>query len=462
MKTTNQMTGTRLGGEGRASRVFCEPDTGNGGGAATPPDNADAKAAALIADAVAKAMAPFQKQVSDSIAALKGTRSTANTAGMPGVDAPATPATEPTPVTSEQRRVKLPEGISAARVMKAQMLAKLRGGGLTAESVLKGWGYHEEAKAAGKAVEKALSMNVFADGGALVPVEYSTEIIQLLRNKTCVRTLGARTLPMGASLELPAQLSAANAYYVGEGSAVTPSQPSLGGIRFTEKKLMALVPLSNDLIANASLDAEAFVRDDLVQVLALKEDYQSIFGVGGENSPRGIIALTSTANVYAATAVDPKAPTLAEVKKELAKAKRILKAGNIPMVSLGWIMSPRTEEYLYGITDGNGNSVFQAALDAGNLHGAPVVVTNQIPENLDGTSDASRILFGDFSQFIIGESAALAVEAFPNATYDSTGAGNLVSGISNDQSVLRAKAKHDFNMRYPGAFVVVKNRWGAA
>lgn len=438
-----------------------ESEAGAGGGATnvTPSASEESRAAALIAEAVARAMEPFQRKVEETLASLKTARATNNTAGMPGVDTQSTG-----PVTSGQRQVKAPEGISAARIIKAQMLAKLRGS-RDAVRILKGWGYEAEAAALRDAEQKALSQNVFADGGALVPTEYSSEIISLLRNKVAVRQLGARTVPMGASLEIPAQLSAANAYYVGENVAVTPSQPSLGAIRLTEKKLMGLVPVSNDLIANASIDAEMFVRDDLVQVLRLKEDYQALFGVGGENSPRGIVSLTKPSNIYNTTAVQQNAPTLAEVKAELAKAKRRLKSENIPMESLGWIMSPRTEAYLYSITDGNGNSVFQASLDAGMLHGAPVVVTNQIPENLgwsiDGSTDVSRIFFGDFAQFIIGESAALSVEVFPNATYDATGSGNIVSGISSDQSVIRAKAKHDFAVRYPGAFVVISTRWGA-
>lgn len=419
-------------------------------------------AAALVAKAVADALAPIRAELTEALAQVKAARTTSNTAGM--VDGSTKPESE-SAVTSDQREVKAPDGFRAIRVMKAQMLAKMRGGDATAEKILKGWGYDFEARVLANDVKKALSVNVFADGGALVPPEFSMELIALLRNKTAVRQLGARVLPMGASLTLPAQTAASTSYYVGEAQAVTPSQQALGDVRFNEKKLMALVAVSNDLIRNAAIDAEAFIRDDVVQVLRLREDYQSIFGVGGEHSPRGIVSLAHTDGVYNSTAVSQAAPTLAEVKKELAKAKRKLKTGNIPMERLGWIMSPRTEEWLYSITDGNGNSVFQAALDAGTLHGAPVIVTNQIPENLtwsvDGSTDVSRLIFGDFSQFIIGESMGLEVEMFPNATYDSTGSGTIVSGISNDQSVIRAIQKHDFQLRHQKAMVVVSLRWGA-
>lgn len=440
-------------------KTLLSPDLGNGSGAAAPAPSQDA-AAQVIADAVAKALEPMKKEMADALASVKATKvkATNHTAGM----------TDGEPAGALGRvevgaQAKAPEGIAAARVIKASMIAKMRG--LDPVAVLKSQGYAAEAAAVEATVQKALGQSVFADGGALVPVEYATEIIALLRNKTAVRSLGARSIPMGASLEIPKQTGAASANYVGENSPVAPSQQTVGSIRLTEKKLMALVPVSNDLIRNASIAAEQFVRDDLVQAIALKEDLTSIFGTGGEYSPRGIVSLVDSTHAYNSTASSQIAPTLAEVKAELAKAKRRLKSANIPMTKLGWIMSPRTEAYLYSITDGNGNSVFQAALDAGSLHGAPVVVTNQIPENLgwsvDGSTDVSRLVFGDFDQFLIGESMGLEVEMFPNATYDSNGAGTIVSGISNDQSVVRGITKHDFQLRHNKAMVVVSLRWGA-
>lgn len=422
-------------------------------------DAAEKLISKAVAAAMASAMEPVTKALADLTEKVKTPRVTKYMADLPtgteGDDQPTTPTVR---VTGGSQ-VKAPAGVGAARIMKAAMVAKMQH--MDTAEVLKRWGYVAEAKSFADTREKALAANVFADGGALVPVEYSSEIIALLRNQVCVRVLGARTLPMGSAIEIPSQETSASAFYVGENQPVTPSQPTTGGLRLTEKKLMGLVPVSNDLIRNASLDAEAFVRDDLIQVLRLREDYQAIFGDGSTHSPRGIVSLVDAANFYAATAAAPKAPTLAEVKLELAKARKLLMAANIPMTKLGWILSPTTWAYLYAITDGNGNSVFAPSLDAGTLNGFPYIVTNQIPENLGGTADESRLIFGDFSQFLIGESMGMELEMFPNATYDSTGGGTIVSGISSDQSVIRAIAKHDFGLRYRKSFVVVRVRWGA-
>lgn len=430
-----------------------------------------AKAKAVIAAAIAEAQAPLIKGMSDlteQIAAMVksgagavATGSQKSTSNMGDVRDTGVIGS----VTGGESAAK-GSGIQATRVIKAHLAIALRKEAVTHENIskqLERWGYADEKRAFERTIEKGLSQSVFADGGAVVPIEYSTELIALLRNQTAIRKMGARGLPMGAALEIPSAESAATAYYVGEGVAITASQPGFGSIRLAEKKLAALVVVSNDLIRNAILSAEEFVRDDLVQVMALKEDYQGFFGVGSEYSPRGLVNLTIAANQYNSTAVAQATPTLAEIKKELAKAVRVAMESNIPMAKMGWVFNPRTWSYLWSITDGNGNSIYQAEMATGKLLGHPFLVTNQIPNTLtwsvDGSADVSRIFFGDWAQFLIGESMTPQIEVFPNAAYDV--AGTVVSGISKDQSVIRALAKHDFNLRYRNAFVIISTRMGA-
>lgn len=360
-------------------------------------------------------------------------------------------------------------GVNFARLCKAQAVAKMDGRPL--DQVLKGWGYKYVADAFAHSYDaqqkafaqlRALGQNVLQDGGAVVPIEFSAEFIPLLRNQVAVRQLGARVIQMAsASLSMGRQNAAGSAAYSGENTTIAPSQQKLGNLVLNEKKLTAGTAISNDLIRNATISAEEMVRDDLVQVVALKEDTTFMFGTGGGDSPRGIEALIDSAYLYSMTAADAKNPSLAEIKRELAKEEQFLKNGNIPRTNTGRIISPRTEAYLASITDGLGNSVYEKELSAGMLKGRPVVVTNQIAENLDGTTDASRIIFGDFAQALIGESMAMQVDVFPNGAYDN-GSGTVISGASLDQTYVRVIEKHDFNLRYSKAFTETKTRMGAA
>jgi HK97 family phage major capsid protein len=453
-------------------------------GITTAPTASDAEVKALFIAHVEKTAPTAGPPLEETIATVVAKVLSAREKEKPEVEpepepapAPRVKATRNAPVLAlvEQKghRVEVRDGaegtgLNFVRFIKAQAAAKLSGDGNSAVAVLKEWGYDHiaqaverhtgQAKAAGIAM-KALGQSLLAGGGALVPTEFSTEFIALLRNTSCVRRSGARTVPLSGTLQMPKATGAGTASYLAENAPITPSDQTVGMITFNERKLAALTVVSNDLIQNASISAEQFVLDDLRQVVALREDLAFLFGTGASDTPRGIESLMAAAQLYAATAVDPKVPTLAEIKRELGNMMKLLMEGNIPMTTIGWLFTPRTWAIMWNITDGNGNSVFQPELKGGTLMGYPFVVTNQIPNNLDATTDASRLILADFAQAIIAEAMAVQAEVFPNGVYES--GGQVFSGVSRDQSVVRLITKHDFNVRYPTAFVNVKVRWGA-
>lgn len=358
-------------------------------------------------------------------------------------------------------------GLKLARLIRADAAAQKfkRSTG----DVLRAWGYRGMAKrvedvrqgkpAAG--VKRGLNQSTFVDGGALVPEEYSADLIPLLRAANVVRTMGVRTITMGASLTLPKQTGTTTASYIGESGPVVPSKPALGAMKFQEKKLSVGVVISNDLIKNASLSADAWVRDDMVASAKTKEETQLLFGLGTQYAPAGVETLLASANKFDITAADLTAPTLAEVRKFIAKCRRIVKQAKTPMTSPGWIFNARFEAFLLGLTDGNGNPVYEAMLQAGKLGGYPVATTENIPDNLaligGGQTDATRVFFGDWAQLVIAEAAeGTEITVFPDGTYEES--GTVKAGASRDETFIRLLVKHDFNMRYDQAIVDTGHR----
>ena len=123
------------------------------------------------------------------------------------------------------------------------------------------------------------------------------DYVELLRAKAQVRAAGPRTLPMPrGTMRLPAQTSAAQASYSAEDRRIPVSQPGTGALVASYKKEVGLVPISNDLMRFADPAIDAFVRDDLVKVMALREDLAFLIGDGTQDSPRGFL---SFANAYA-------------------------------------------------------------------------------------------------------------------------------------------------------------------
>lgn len=355
-------------------------------------------------------------------------------------------------------------GLSAIRIAKAiavVALSRAAGDEKTIPGVLKGWGYEFEAKAFEAERQKAFTSGLLTDGGSLVPQNFASEVIELLRKKTVIRRAGYRQVPLANdNLSIGRQSSASSASYDGEGVAITPSKPGTDMVQLSAKKLRSLVVISNDLIRNASISAEEFVRADMLAVMALREDLAFIRGDGTSNTPRGLRFETAAGNVFAQTAASPKAPTIAEVATELNKLFFKLETNDVDAVGPRLIISPRTKFYLASLRDGLNNPVYEAEIGRGTLRGVPFFTTNQIPENLGGTTDESEIYYYETDCLMIGDAMSMELTVVPNGTYEES--GSTKSGLSRDETVMRVISKHDSRLRHNVAAAVVTGvRWGA-
>lgn len=292
--------------------------------------------------------------------------------------------------------------------------------------------------------------NASAAGNIVIP-EWSREFIELLRNQTVVRGLpGIRTLPMPAgALGIRKQTGAGTAYYVGEALNITASTQAVGTLQMIWRKLAAMTVLSNDLLRFAGPEADAFVRDDLLLISALREDLAFLLGDGTANTPVGILNWTAAASKFLTAGT-----SLANTQADLAKLIRKLQEGNVPLTPDNgvFIMAPRTYWGIYNLTTTTGDYVFAPEMRTGRLMGYQFRVSNQIPitANVNGLPDASGatsyIFFVHTPSLVIGESLNVQVDFFQNGTYYDGAA--VVSGISTDESVLRVLREHDFVLRH--------------
>ncbi len=309
-----------------------------------------------------------------------------------------------------------------------------------------------------EAIVKALQTNEGEAGGYLVPEEYSSQLIEYLRPLAVVRRMNPVIIPMETgTMSMPAVTGGASAEYIGEGTNVPKSQPTLGQVKLTWKKLACLVPISNDLIRFSSPKADEVVRNDLVGAMAQREDAAFIRDDGTNDKPKGLLNWIATANKFEAN----KTVNLANVTIDLAKAIYYLRKNETKFLNCGWILSPGSELYLKTIRDSNGNFAFKGEMDQGRLFGFPFGVTTQVPDNLGDGEDESEIYFVDFADAAIGESSRVEIEISSEAAYYD--GSNVVSAFSLDQTVLRAIARHDFAMRRNTSGAVIQAvTWGSS
>lgn len=355
--------------------------------------------------------------------------------------------------------VKREVGQAFGRIVRAIANSKREGTGAQGVAdTLKAWG---DTDLSDKVIaQKALSATSATGGGFLVPEEFSTDIIVLRRAATVVRQLGPREMPMGnGTINIPKLTAAASGGYIGENANLTKSEQTFGNVTMTFKKLGVLVPISNDLIRFSSPQADGLVRDDVVRGLSVTEDQAFIRGDGTNGTPKGLRYWVPAANLIQANGT----VNLANVATDLGNAMLALMAQNVPFVRPGWIFAPRTWKYLTTVQNSNGFYVFRDEMMTGKLWGFPFKVTTSVPivlTNGSGTNgNGSEVYFVNFDDMAIGDSQRLMIDVSTEAAYYN--GSTVVAAFSQDQTVIRAIAEHDFAARDANAIAVINGvSWG--
>lgn len=288
-------------------------------------------------------------------------------------------------------------------------------------------------------------------GGALIPENLSSDFIELLRPKSIVRNLGARTIPLvNGNVTIPRHTGGAISGYKAENVPRNAENQTLDDVKLSAKTQMTIVPISNELIGRAGRNVESIFLNDMLAATATRQDKAFIRDDGTNNTPKGMRP-TAVDGGRIKEFTGDKAD-IQVVDMYLDSLVLTLEESDSAMVTPGWGLSPRTAMYLYGLRDGNGNKVYPE-MAQGMLKGYPFGKTTNIPVNLGTGLAFSEIYFADFNDVLIGESDTMTIDFSREATYNDA-SGNLISAYSANQSVLRLVTANDIGFRHIEGLVV--------
>ena len=245
-------------------------------------------------------------------------------------------------------------------------------------------------------VKRDLSAVTDNKGGYTVETEVRGEsLIELLRNKMKVMSLGARSLTgLQGDIAIPSADGGATAYWLTETGSVTGSDQTFGQLALTPKRLAAMTAYSKQLLAQSSIGIESFVRDDLMQTLALAKDLAALHGTGASNQPTGISATSGINTVtFGAAATFAK---MVQFETEVA-------TDNADVSSMAYLTTAAVRGALK--TTEKASSTGQFIWDGSEVNGYRAEVSNQV--------DSNKVIFGDFSQLIVADWAGLDVVVDP-------------------------------------------------
>ena len=283
--------------------------------------------------------------------------------------------------------------------------------------------------------------SLMTGAGVLVPIEYSVDLIELIRAKTVTRELGARTYAASSETGwIPRQSGATTGTWMGENTSITESEPTFDQIQYVIRKLAAFSVVGNEVIFDSNPDAERVVLEDLALVLGLAEDIAYLNGAGSGSTPQGIIGTTGISTNSLGT--NGATPTFDNFADQIYN----LQSNNFECT--GFAFHPRLVQSLRKAKDSQNRYLWEPGVPSMNvpptISGIPYKTTTQlsIAQTVGSTSTNTTVVAGQWDQAIIFERGGVQLMA-------SNVAG---AAFQSDQTFVRAIVRRDFKVRHPLAF----------
>ena len=268
-------------------------------------------------------------------------------------------------------------------------------------------------------------------GAALIPTTLKTEsFIEMLRNKCVILQLSRQLNGLVGDIEIPKQTAGTSGSWVGEDVAADTTNAEFGTLKLGMKTVSANTYVTRKMLKQSSMDIENMLRDDLAAALALAIDKAGFYGVGDENTPKGITNHDGV-NTVTYSGDFPGYADYVKMETEIA-------TDNADVNNMAYIVNAKTRgnakvtQKFPGQNDGGG-----VIWENGNtINGYKAIVTNQI-------NDGDAIL-GNFADLIVGMFGGLEIIVDPYT--NSTKGGVRITAF---QDV-------DFGARHEESFCVAK------
>lgn len=283
-----------------------------------------------------------------------------------------------------------------------------------------------------------------ADGGYGVPVEYAAEIVKLERQNSVARQL-ARIFPMGSlTRKVPRELAKPTVYWTAEGTEpANISKGTLEQITQTAKKLIAIIPFTEELLEDNNVNYDTFIAEVVAQEMGREEDKQAFVGdVSGVSDPFN--------GVYFASGVS--AVSLDGARLAFNDLVNLLMAPRAPYRQRAqFVLSTTVLKKIMKLVDDNNKPLWQMPSEGspGLILGKRYTETDQIPDTLGTTrtnGTASGILFGAWDGLWISPRGGYTVKGSDSASTTNK------SAFTQDEIWYKFRRRQDITVANPEAF----------
>jgi len=307
------------------------------------------------------------------------------------------------------------------------------------------WGFEREvqtdlAKRAGKAADgiyiptEIFEKRVVTSGGSganIIDTEHHPEMfINALTKTPVVARMGAATLSgLTGNVDIPRETGSPVIGWVAENAALSTGDATFDKVTLSPKHAGVLSEYSRNMLLQSSPDVEMLFRRLLARDIGLAVDSAAIQG-GGTNEPDGVLSTTGIQTyAYASSLHDSVAEAIALAAIANVDASRSI------LTSFG------VRKTAMKTLDTTGLPIGVPVI----FNNEPTAFSNQVPTNLGVGTDEHGLIYGDWSELLIGLWSQLDILVNP---YEST-------AYSKGNVSIRAMATVDMAVRHPAAFVSV-------
>lgn len=256
--------------------------------------------------------------------------------------------------------------------------------------------FHQEMeRQRGKLGEgKVYTRAMTASNSSFMNSSYSQNVVQSLKSSGLYRELGVRVENINdGKFVYPRESAFASTamYDLNNSNSISAGDPTLDSVTLEAKALAGLTVLSRNLLAQESVNLEAYVQDSLINSMNRTLDAQILVGSGSGANLGGVVNNAGNAETYSGSMA------FADLLDSINKVQ----ADGINVSGCAFVMHPDEFKTFVNTDRGtdSGNYVINAELQngshmVGRCLGIPVYVNDQMT--------SGQAIFGDFSRSVVG------------------------------------------------------------
>lgn len=277
---------------------------------------------------------------------------------------------------------------------------------------------------------RALKIADDEKGGYLAPAQFEQEIIVKFREENIVRDY-ANVITSSSDRRIPVERDRSNFEYIPEEGKYPETEVKFGMAAMGAYKIGGIIKCSEELMQDAYFDLEGYLRDEMGEAGGEAEEEKFIEG-SGNNEPEGLLVGSEQGKETDAND-DVEADELFDLYHSVHRRYR----------DRGyWMFNDSTALVLRKKKDGDGNYLWQGALQAGEpdrILGRPVLISEFMPDMGSGNK---FMLFGALRYYRIMDRIGLSIQRL-DEKYADTGQIGFRGHLRNDGQLLRPDAvKH--------------------